>query len=423
MVKKKPKYIKEDIKKMSHIKLNIPFNVDPRTLNVNRKMSYATVNNLYYKYKDELITFLKEMSHIRKNMLKKSYSADFSDRESELLYLLIRETKPSVVVEISPCHGYSTNYILAALTANGKGKLHSYEICEKVNGIPIDKVIFSNLASSIDKSRLELIIGDATQAFIPIHDFLFIDSNHEIWFAAWYFSKIVNIPEIIFIHDILIRPKNIHYLLPKGFFLGIREQYYVLYSLYINGQFLFSVADFAHYINPELKAILPCRYDSDYTDRSIVFQGHIQNQLAMNIHNVIQDIHKSKIKAIIGDRIFAMETIKKYSQKYQPLFLRILLDSLLPLLGYRKKTFPEMFSEFEIQSKSLTVSEVIAGFELALLSNNYELFKQLIRSLRKSEINKKLSQYIIKYYTNIFLFPCIYNKFYNFLQKIFHKIK
>src|SRR5258706_4582274 len=246
--------------------LPLDFSVNPGSLNI-QQHDFQKINMLYDKYKEELVAFCTEMRQVRKSMLQRGFAADFSDRESELLYLLVREMQPSAVVEISPCHGYSTNYILAALTHNKKGKLYSYEISEQVNGIPIKDAIFSNLADSVDKSRLELVIGDATKASIPEHDFLFIDSNHEAWFASWFFSKIIEMPEIVFMHDILIHPKNSQSLLPKATFLGIREQYYVLQALHTNRQLLFSVADFSFHMEQSLRSSIPVRYDDDYSDR------------------------------------------------------------------------------------------------------------------------------------------------------------
>jgi len=85
---------------------------------------------LYERYADDLKVVTEQMAVHRNTLIDAGYSCDFSDRESEILYLLVREAKPETVVEISPCHGYSTNYILAALTHNQKGALHSYEIVE-----------------------------------------------------------------------------------------------------------------------------------------------------------------------------------------------------------------------------------------------------------------------------------------------------
>ena len=210
--------------------LRIPTDIDPSSLHSNGQGYYEDISALYHKYWDELRPLCEKMRAIRKNMLEQGFSADFSDRESEILYLVLRESKPDLVVEISPCHGYSTNYILAALTHNKKGQLHSFEIQERVHGIAITDVIKQNLDCHIDKSRLKLHIGDATKAVIPECDFLFIDSCHQAYFASWYFSKLVSKPKLVFIHNILFFDRTHRTLVPKAAFMGIREQYYILES-------------------------------------------------------------------------------------------------------------------------------------------------------------------------------------------------
>ena len=49
------------------------------------------------------------------------------DIEAEVTYLLIRESRPSTVVEISPSGGWSTSWILQALKDNDYGTLYSYD--------------------------------------------------------------------------------------------------------------------------------------------------------------------------------------------------------------------------------------------------------------------------------------------------------
>ncbi|PIE23537.1 MAG: hypothetical protein CSA62_06770 [Planctomycetota bacterium] len=47
--------------------------------------------------------------------------AQLDDIAAEVTYLLLRDRRPEVVVEISPCHGWSTCWILSALRDNGGG--------------------------------------------------------------------------------------------------------------------------------------------------------------------------------------------------------------------------------------------------------------------------------------------------------------
>lgn len=118
----------------------------------------------------------------------------FGDIEGEVLYLLIREAKPATVFEISPNAGWSTNYILAALTKNAHGALHTFELMESMNGHPMEKLIRGNQLDTNDQSRLKIYIGDALKTTETVPgpiDFLLLDSCHDEWFAKWYVEKLL----------------------------------------------------------------------------------------------------------------------------------------------------------------------------------------------------------------------------------------
>ena len=96
---------------------------------------------LYEKYIDDLRTVRKNQRALRRKhvpslpyliliygfrklgfpLFKKQnlLSPQFDDVEAEITYLLIREFRPKNVVEISPCGGWSTSWILTALKDNG----------------------------------------------------------------------------------------------------------------------------------------------------------------------------------------------------------------------------------------------------------------------------------------------------------------
>ncbi len=162
--------------------------------------------NLYSKYGDEvreLASCLRRQYH---TMQRAGYETTFGDVEGELTYMLIRETQPEIVFEISPGAGWSTNYILAALTANGKGILHSFEILPAIQGEPTEQVIRANQCAQWDQRRLIIHIGDARQT-VPHVDgtinFLLLDSCHEDWFAKWYIETVFpRVDGIVIIHDI-----------------------------------------------------------------------------------------------------------------------------------------------------------------------------------------------------------------------------
>ena len=81
------------------------------------------------------------MRQKRLDFSRNGHVAAFGDIEGEIMYLVIRELRPDCIFEISPAAGYSTNYILAALTANGHGCLHSFDINGMIHGSPAESVI------------------------------------------------------------------------------------------------------------------------------------------------------------------------------------------------------------------------------------------------------------------------------------------
>jgi hypothetical protein len=149
--------------------------------------------SLYCKYADELYSLGHALRGQYHDLLSRGFRATFGDVEGELLYLLLRETRPEVVFEISPDCGWSTNYILAALTRNRTGTVHSFELAERLNGVPVEQAIRANLHPQWDQQRLVLHIGDAreTTARVPGPiQFLFLDSCHEAFFAEWYVARL-----------------------------------------------------------------------------------------------------------------------------------------------------------------------------------------------------------------------------------------
>jgi predicted O-methyltransferase YrrM len=77
----------------------------------------------------------------REAVLQRSYPEYFTveAQMSELLYLLVRLTRPEVVLETGVADGRSTAVTLAALAANGTGTLHSVDISPEVGGLVTDR--------------------------------------------------------------------------------------------------------------------------------------------------------------------------------------------------------------------------------------------------------------------------------------------
>jgi len=350
-------------------------NMDPATLAPTRGGAWE--QTLYEKFSDELTSLTAEMVGHRQALVAAGYSCDFSDRESELLYLLIRALKPEVVVEISPCHGYSTNYILAALTHNGKGEVHSYEIVEQVRGKPIEQVIRDNQLPWVDMQRLHIHVGDATKASIPAPDFLFIDSAHEAWFASWYFQQLVPRAKVCMVHDIVIDQPTRRTLVPKGPFMGIRESLHVLKTLALNGQPVMSVAAFGRTFDVGQKDRIHSRYPRG-PERSVVFLGHDQKEAAVRLHDTIAKLHSWQHRVIDGDRS-VMQEVQEMADPAIPWFARISAASIFPFGGYRE---PAMRSEFPgyheslmrgLESELVSVSDFVAALEVGTQLGSVDL--------------------------------------------------
>ena len=160
----------------------------------------------YRRYEGELRSLGQRMREVYHRMQRRGDGVAFGDVEGECLYLLIRDQKPDVIFEISPNAGWSTNYILAALTANRKGTLHSFELLTRYHGRPIEGVIRGNQHRDWDQARLALHIGDARETVPRVEgpiDFLLLDSCHEAWFASWYITTLFpRVSGTVFIQDI-----------------------------------------------------------------------------------------------------------------------------------------------------------------------------------------------------------------------------
>lgn len=74
----------------------------------------------------------------------------------EALYLLVRASRPRIVVDTGVLYGASTGHILAALADNGSGRLHSIDIGRDEREPPHDHFIPAELQSNWD-----FIIGDS----------------------------------------------------------------------------------------------------------------------------------------------------------------------------------------------------------------------------------------------------------------------
>jgi predicted O-methyltransferase YrrM len=344
------------------------------------------VNELYRAYLPDLVALSRQMGAQRERIVSTGYRADFADRESEVLYLLVRALRPAVVVEMSPCHGYSTNYILAALTENGgAGQLHSYEITTEERGKPIERVIRDNLLPGIDANRLTLHIGDATKMTMPACDFAFIDSNHEAWFAAWYMQHLVAKAGVCLVHDILIKSDGC--LVPKAALFGIREACYVLESLAQNEQRCIAVCDL------EISRDgVHSRYPA--LDRSIVFAGNPPLARTLGMHEQQRRVMELALLIHVGDRISVIDEAIAMIGAAGP-FMKIAIGLLFPQLGYRiehlRAMYPVVYEGIyaAIDRETMTVPVFNAALELGARLYAPQFMAATLAEAKRSKVNRE----------------------------------
>lgn len=147
---------------------------------------------LYLKYGEDLKKYLA-----RQREFFNCYPSNLDDIEAELLYLMIRDEKPETVLEVSSAHGYSTTWILSALKDNNFGTLYS---CDTINA---EENILLELRNRLNFkcNQVENILDTLPKEV----DFLLIDSDHRLPFAARLFDTLVPKVRIgckVLVHDV-----------------------------------------------------------------------------------------------------------------------------------------------------------------------------------------------------------------------------
>ena len=129
----------------------------------------------------------------------------FDDVEAEVTYLLLRRSRPKIVVEISPSGGWSSLWILSALKDNGSGCLYSYDLVDDAK---------KNIPSGLSADRWVFVRGDVRQAVRALPrpiDYLFVDSDHSAEFADWYIQNVFPLlgpNSIVSIDDVFRAPTD-----------------------------------------------------------------------------------------------------------------------------------------------------------------------------------------------------------------------
>ncbi|HEY2283730.1 MAG TPA: class I SAM-dependent methyltransferase [Solirubrobacteraceae bacterium] len=104
---------------------------------------------------------------------------------SFLLYALVRASQPSTIVEIGVGNGQSSFYLLRALRANGRGKLHSFDISAEAGGLLSDHERGNWDFRLVDPARAGVSLTGQL-AGLPHADICFHDADHG--YLAQYFE-------------------------------------------------------------------------------------------------------------------------------------------------------------------------------------------------------------------------------------------
>jgi len=109
-----------------------------------------------------------------------------------LLYVLVKEFKPSQILELGTSLGLSAAYQAAALETNHKGHLFTLEGAEAIANkaeMSLEQLGYSNLVSVIKGNFLDTL--DSVLIEMKNLDFSLIDGHHDKKATLQYFEKIM----------------------------------------------------------------------------------------------------------------------------------------------------------------------------------------------------------------------------------------
>ncbi len=111
----------------------------------------------------------------------------------EALYIVVRATRPRVVVETGVLYGASSAHILAALARNGEGELYSIDLPQQPGEPPHGFLVPDELGG-----RWTLVVGDSRRELPPLLDRLSAidlfhhDSTHTFQHMTWEFQTVLS---------------------------------------------------------------------------------------------------------------------------------------------------------------------------------------------------------------------------------------
>ena len=161
-----------------------------------------TLEELYSAYGVELRALHRRM----KDWCRITQSCKFCDVEAEMLYMLIRKWRPNHVFEMAPNRGYSSHFILSALSVNDHGQLDSFDIHRAARKY-MDPALARRWNFTIMDVRAAVPTAHVGARFMAKYDFVFIDALHTTDFSSWYTRSLLNYPvrcdTPVIIHDIV----------------------------------------------------------------------------------------------------------------------------------------------------------------------------------------------------------------------------
>jgi hypothetical protein len=148
-----------------------------------KQIDLGYVSELYREFAGEVAAVGKQQRAYAEAMGSRM-TPQLDDLEVEITYLLLRATRPAVVMELGTFHGWSTSWILSALRDNGEGQLHSFDIIDNVR---------RNVPDELADGRWTFVQGDVkdTVGRVPADTaYLFVDAAHNSRFARWYLREL-----------------------------------------------------------------------------------------------------------------------------------------------------------------------------------------------------------------------------------------
>jgi predicted O-methyltransferase YrrM len=148
-----------------------------------KQIDLAHVSELYREFAGDLAAVGKQQRAYAEAMGSRM-TPQLDDLEAEITYLLLRATRPAVVMELGTFHGWSTSWILSALRDNGTGQLHSFDIIDNVR---------RNVPEELAEDRWTFVQGDVKERLDRVPSdigYLFVDAAHTSRFARWYLARL-----------------------------------------------------------------------------------------------------------------------------------------------------------------------------------------------------------------------------------------